>query len=130
MEPFIPTWFDLAGWGGVLFASVVLLGFGRLATLGRAAPEMALVAGWGGAALVLTAWGVVTPAAMRWPALAVAVLGLLALLLRPTRLDATAWRGVGRVALVALPLVAVMASARPSLPDTYLNLLPNAAYLY
>jgi hypothetical protein len=31
---------------------------------------------------------------------------------------------------VALPLLLVMASARPSLPDTFLNLLPNAAYLW
>ncbi len=31
---------------------------------------------------------------------------------------------------MALPLIAVMASARPSEPDTFLNLLPNAAYLY
>jgi hypothetical protein len=129
MEPFIPTWFDLAGWGGVLFASVALLGFGRLLTLGRAAPEMALVAGWGGAALALTAWGIVTPAAMRWPATAVALLGLLALLLPRIRLDAGAWRGIGRIVILAVPLLAVMASARPSLPDTFLNLLPNAAYL-
>jgi len=31
---------------------------------------------------------------------------------------------------VSLPLLLLMASARPSLPDTFLNLLPNAAYLW
>lgn len=113
---------------GVLAAGLALMGLGRLLSFGRAAPEAALVAGWGVACLVLTLWGVATPASLRLPAGAVAVLGLLGLVALPLRRPA--WGGVLRIAVVALPLLALMASARPSLPDTFLNLLPNAAYLY
>src|SRR6266851_2890157 len=97
---------------------------------GRAAPEAALVAGWGGACVALTLWGVATAASLRWPATAIAAAGLVGLVAPRVRPDGAAWRGVLRMGVVALPLLAVMASARPSLPDTFLNLLPNAAYLY
>ncbi|HYM01925.1 MAG TPA: hypothetical protein VET85_03200, partial [Stellaceae bacterium] len=82
----VPTRADLAGWTGVIFAALVLIGFGRLLSRGRAAPEAALLAGWGGAVLVLTLWGVVTPIALRWPAVAVAAAGGLALALPGSRL--------------------------------------------
>jgi hypothetical protein len=126
----VPTWLDLAGWAGVIFASLVMIGLGRLATGGRAAPESSLIAGWGACLLVLTAWGLVTEASLRIPATALAALGLLALIGPRSRLSREEWRALGRVAALALPLLAIMASARPSLPDTWLNLLPNAAYLY
>ncbi len=130
MELFIPTAFDLAGWAGALFAALVFIGLGRLAALGKAAPEAALVAGWGAASLVLTLWGVATSSSMRPLALALAILGIVALALPRLRLQRADWRALGRVALLALPFFAVIASARPSEPDTFLNILPNAAYLY
>lgn len=130
MELLVPTWSDLAGWAGALFAALVLLGFGRVLSAGRATPEAAVVAGWGGAAFLLTVWGVLTPASLRLPAAAIAVAGGLGLVMPRLRPDRMAWRGVLRIVAVALPLLALMASARPSLPDTWLNLLPNAAYLY
>lgn len=126
----LPSWLDLAGWGGVLFAVFVLTGLGRLATAGRATPEASLVAGWGAAVLVLTLWGAATETSLRLPALALAIFGMLAHVAPRWRLGKVEWRSVGRVAVLALPLLAVMASARPSLPDTWLNLLPNAAYIY
>jgi hypothetical protein len=126
----LPSWLDLAGWGGVIFASLVMTGIGRLATGGRATPESSLIAGWGACVLVLTAWGLVTATSLRVPAFALAALGLGAQVWPGFRLGREEWRAVGRVALLGLPLIAVMASARPSLPDTWLNLLPNAAYLY
>lgn len=125
-----PSSLDLAGWGGVIFASLVMTGIGRLATGGRATPESALIAGWGACVLVLTAWGLVTTASLRVPAIALAALGLIAQVWPGYRLGRDEWRGIARVALLALPLIALMASARPSLADTWLNLLPNAAYLY
>jgi len=129
MDLLIPSWGALTGWGGVLVATLLFIGGGRLLTQGRAAPELALVAGWGLACVALTLWGVLTPWSMTWPALAVAVIGVVGLV--PLRAPgAAAWRGVLRIVAVSLPLLAVMASARPSLPDTFLNLLPNAAYLY
>jgi hypothetical protein len=130
MAPLIPGWTALGDWAGVLIAGVALIGLGRLLLLGRVTPESALVAGWGGAALALTLWGVATTASLRLPGAALLALGLLALLVPRLRLTWADWRSLGRIVAVALPLLAVMASARPSLPDTFLNLLPNAAYLY
>ncbi|HKW54820.1 MAG TPA: hypothetical protein VJO12_14100 [Stellaceae bacterium] len=130
LELLIPSWADLAAWAGVLLTAALFIGVGRLLSLGRATPEAALVAGWGGACLALTLWGIVTAASLRWPAVAIVVAGLVGLVLPRFRLDVMAWRSVLRMMVVALPLLAVMASARPSLPDTFLNLLPNAAYLY
>jgi hypothetical protein len=130
MAPLIPGWTALGDWAGILIAGVALIGLGRLLLFGRVTPEAALVAGWGGAALALTFWGVATPASLRLPGAALLALGLLALLVPRLRLTWADWRSLGRIVAVALPLLAVMASARPSLPDTFLNLLPNAAYLY
>lgn len=130
MELLIPSWAELAEWAGVFFAALALLGFGRLLSLGRATPEAALVAGWGGACFILTLWGVATASSLRLPGFAVVTLGFFGLCAPRLRLKGPAWRSVLRIGAVALPLMAVMASARPSLPDTFLNLLPNAAYLY
>ena len=128
MELLIPSWADLAGWASVFVVTLAFIGIGRLVSAGRAAPEAALVAGWGGACLVLTLWGLAS--SLLVPAVTVVVLGVLGHLSPDRALPAAAWRGMGRILAVALPLLAVMASARPSLPDTFLNLLPNAAYLY
>jgi hypothetical protein len=129
MELLIPSWAELAGWGGVLAATLLFIGGGRLSA-GRAAPEEALLAGWGGACAVLTLWGVASVAPLALPAVLVMLLGLVGLLLPRIALAAGEWRGMGRLLAVSLPLLAVMASARPSQPDTFLNLLPNAAYLW
>ncbi|HEY3919852.1 MAG TPA: hypothetical protein VGL83_18825 [Stellaceae bacterium] len=126
----LPSWPDLAAWAGVILASLAMTGIGRLATGARSAPESALIAGWGASVLVLTAWGLVTAASLRVPAALLLALGLIALLAPRWWLKREDWRALGRVAVLALPLLAIMASARPSLPDTWLNLLPNAAYLY
>jgi hypothetical protein len=130
MDLLIPTWLDLAGWAGVLAAAAALIGWGRLVTAGHAAPEAALVAGWGGAALVLTLWGVATPASLRLPGAGLMAGGIAILVVPRWRLSRAQWLSLARIFVIALPLIAVMASARPSEPDTFLNLLPNAAYLY
>ncbi len=130
MALLIPTWLDLAGWAGVVAATLILLGTGRLLTAGRVAPEGALIAGWGGAAFILTLWGVLTPLSLRVPAVALVVVAAAGLSLPQSRLDRAQCLSIARIGVLALPLLLVMASARPSLPDTFLNLLPNAAYLY
>lgn len=127
---FLPSALDLAGWAGVIFASLAMIGIGRLATAGRAAPESALLAGWGVCVLMLTAWGLVTMASLRIPGVGLAVLGLVAQAWPRLRLSRAEWCALGRVVALAVPVLLIMASARPSLPDTWLNLLPNAAYLY
>jgi hypothetical protein len=126
----LPSAAALAGWAGVAFAALAFLGLGRLISAGRAMPEAALIAGWGATALVLTLWGVALPVSLRWPALVLAALGLSGLVMPRSRLIGAEWRGVCRILVLALPLLAAMVSARPSLPDTFLNLLPNDAYLY
>jgi hypothetical protein len=129
MELLIPSWGELGGWGGVCVATLLFIGLGRGLAAGRVAPETALLAGWGGSALLLTLWGVSTRLPLLLPAALVMALGLTGLLL-PRPAPAAAWRGMGRILAVGLPLLMIMASARPSLPDTFLNLLPNAVYLH
>jgi len=126
----MPSVTDLVGWAGVGFAALVFIGLGRVLSRGSAPPEIALIVGWGVACFVLTAWGVALPVSLRGPAAALAALGALGLVAPGVRLDAADWRTLGRVLALSFPLLAVMASARPSQPDTFLNLLPNAAYLY
>jgi hypothetical protein len=129
MELLIPSWSELAGWGGVFVAGLLFIGCGRLLSAGRAAPEAALLAGWGFACVLLTVWGVVTATSLLFPAAAFAGLGVVGFLpkLAP---DRAAWRSMLRLGVIAVPLLAIMASARPSQPDTFLNLLPNSAYLW
>jgi hypothetical protein len=122
----MPSASDLAGWGAVAIASMAFIGLGRLWSAGGALPELALVAGWGGLSFLLTLWGALTPWSMVWPAAALTLLGLAA---APWR-SAAFWQAAGRLVALALPLLALLASARPSQPDTFLNLLPNAAYLW
>ncbi len=122
----IPSASDLAGWGAVAIASMAFIGLGRLWSAGRALPELALVAGWGVLSFFLTLWGALAPWSMVWPAAALTLLGLAA---APWR-SAAFWQAAGRLVALALPLLALLASARPSQPDTFLNLLPNAAYLW
>lgn len=126
----MPSLAQLVGWAAVGFAALTFIGLGRLVSRGGALPEIALIAGWGVACWVLTIWGVVLPLSLRIPAIALAVAGVFGLIWPRSRLTRADWRALGRVLLLSVPLLAVMASARPSQPDTFLNLLPNAAYLY
>lgn len=126
----LPSLGDLAGWAGVVFAVLVFIGLGRALSGGRAQPEIALFAGWGGACIVLTLWGVITPASLRIPAAALALVGAFGLAAPGSRLSKSEGVAIWRIAVIALPFFAVMASAQPSQPDTFLNLLPNAAYLF
>ena len=125
----VPSLTDLAGWAGAFFAALVFLGLGRLLAGARVAAEIALVCGWGGACFALTLWGIITPASLRIPALGLILLGAAGLVLPASRFVAGEWLALLRIFIVALPLLLVMASAQPSQPDTFYNLLPNAAYL-
>lgn len=126
----VPSLAQFVGWAAVGFAVLTFIGLGRLVTRGGALPEIALIAGWGVVCWVLTIWGVALPLSLRVPAVVLTVAGIFGLIWPRSRLTGADWRALGRVLLLSLPLLAVMASARPSQPDTFLNLLPNAAYLY
>jgi hypothetical protein len=107
--------------------SLLLAGAGL--TGNRGAPEFQIAAGWGALCLLLTSWGVFVPLSMRFPAIAFGIAALTIMLLPKRRPSAGAWLALGRMLAVSLPLWLVMAPIRPSQPDTFLNLLPNAFYL-
>jgi hypothetical protein len=109
--------------GGIL----VLAGAGL--TGNRAAPEVQFTAGWGALCLLLTGWGVFVPLSLRLPAIAFGVAALSVALLPKRRPSAGAWRALGRMLAISLPLWLVISPIQPSQPDTFLNLLPNAFYL-
>jgi hypothetical protein len=107
--------------------SLLLAGAGL--TGNRSAPEFQIAAGWGALCLLLTSWGVFVPLSMQLPAVAFGIGALTVGLLPKLRPSAGAWLALGRMLAVSLPLWLVMAPIRPSQPDTFLNLLPNAFYL-
>jgi hypothetical protein len=122
---YLPAISDLRSGLGIAVASVLMAFMGTLIVGSRRPPELRLLAGWGGLCLGLTLWGSLTPSPMSLP---LVIYSLLAL--------AGAWisrswgMNLGRLALLSVPLWLVMLPAKPSQMDTWLNLLPNAAYLY
>jgi hypothetical protein len=129
MRSYLPDLPDLLAvlitWG----IGAVLLLAGTGLTGRRAAPEYQVCAGWGALCLTLTSWGVSMPVSLRLPALAFAAAALAVLLLPARRPPVASWITLGRTATISLPLWLIMAPIRPSQPDTFLNLLPNAFYL-
>jgi hypothetical protein len=107
----------------------VLLLAGAGLTGNRVAPEFQIGAGWGALCLMLTSWGVFVPVSLRFPAVAFVIAALGVLWLPNRRPSAHAWTSLGRMLAISLPLWLIMAPIRPSQPDTFLNLLPNAFYL-
>lgn len=126
----IPTWIQASGLLAVLASGLVMLVLGRAVLGARTLPEVALMAGWGLISLVLTLWGVLTPNDMRIPAVALIAVSAVAALLPRGRLIAPDLVALGRLIVLALPLLAIFASAMPAQPDTFTNQLPNAVYLY
>ena len=122
--------------GPLAALAVVALAFVLMAgRITRAAPEVALVAGWGACCLMMTAWATLLPLSLRLG------FGMFAVLAGTgprgpgrggsfgARRGATPAGGLWRTALLSAPLFLVLAPALPSQVDTWLNLLPNLAYL-
>jgi hypothetical protein len=129
-DTFLPSLLQAEGIIAVFIAGLIMLVLGRAVLGARALPEIALIAGWGLVSLVLTLWGVKTPLSLRIPAaalIAVAAVTAFSPRGRLTKADAVA---IARLLIVALPLLAVLAAAFPSQPDSFTNQIPNAAYLY
>ncbi len=127
---FLPTALEAEGLAAVLASGLVMLLLGRLVLGHRVVPEVALISGWGIVCLVLTLWGVSTPANMRVPAAVLVVIAAAAAFTPRGGLAAVDLVAIGRLLVLGLPLLVVLAGSLPSLPDTFTNQLPNAAYLY
>ena len=110
----------------VMAAAGLLTGLGRL-LVPRLATEIQLVAGWGALSVVLTLWGCLTSLSLVWPAVLLALLGAGGLLAGGYRcLD----QGLWRIVVLSTGIWFVMIQVGPGQADTWLNLLPNAAYLF
>jgi hypothetical protein len=126
----LPDLHNLAGAFGLALTLLVFLALGVLTTSPRERPEVQMLAGWGMACLILTIWGVLTPLTLRLPLAALVLLGLACLVRPDWRQRIGTLSGAGRLLLLSVPLWLVMLPVRPSQIDTWLNLLPNAAYLF
>jgi hypothetical protein len=129
MDRYLPFTADLGGLATTWLVVVTLTLAGALLVGRRLPPEVQIGAGWGGFCLLLTVWAVLTPFSLAIPAVSFVLAALCVLTLRDRRPSLGAWKTLGRAVLVSLPLWLVLAPIRPSQPDTWLNLLPNAFYL-
>ena len=128
MGGILPTGHQLAGAGGTVLVCLLFLLLGGLVAR-RAAPEIRLLAGWGLASLVLTAWGALT-GPVSGIDLRIALAGLVAAAIAGLFLGGGRnWSGLGRTLALGLPFLAVLLPMAPSQFDTWINLLPKAAYL-
>jgi hypothetical protein len=130
VSAWLPTAHDVGNAAGLVATVLLFVALGALRPSRRALPETALVSGWGLSCLVLTLWGVITAVSLR-VALGLLLVVALVNLLR-SRLGARIGPvgGAERLLVLSLPTWLVMLPARPSQIDTWLNLLPNAAYLF
>jgi hypothetical protein len=129
VDPYLPHLSDILALCVTWAVGGLLLLAGAGLTGNRCAPEFHVAAGWGALCLLLTSWGVFVPLSMRLPAVAFGIAALTIILLPKRRPNADAWLALGRMLALSLPLWLVIAPLRPSQPDTFLNLLPNAFYL-
>ena len=130
MLSYLPNAHELSGTAGLAVTLLLFLALGGAATPRRTWPEFQLAAGWGVACVGLTAWGVLTPWSLRWPAAALGLSGSAWLAWAVWHKRLGTWAALPPLLLLTVPLWLVMLSVWPSQIDTWLNLLPNAAYLF
>ncbi|HEX3522472.1 MAG TPA: hypothetical protein VHT52_10345, partial [Stellaceae bacterium] len=129
MTRYLPDLADLVGLATTWLVAIILILGGATLIGRRAPPEVQIGAGWGALCVLLTVWGVLVPLSLALPAMGFILIALSVLGFRSRRPSSGAWKSVGRVLLVTLPLWLVTAPIQPSQPDAWLNLLPNAFYL-
>jgi hypothetical protein len=114
----------------VLVVTLLLIGVGRLVA-GYRRPAMALLAGWGICVFVVVVAGTATALSFRLLAggLAIGGLGGIFLLLRCGLDEPAAWARAGRILVLAIPLILLVAGMRASQWDELAQWLPNAHFL-
>ena len=117
LDTFSPTALQAEGLLAVFAAGLVMMMLGRLILGSQSLPEVALIAGWGAVSLVLTLWGVTTQENMRIPAAILVGLAAIGAFVPRGRLAEPDLIAIGRLLLIAAPLIAVLAAAYPSGPD-------------
>lgn len=130
LDTLVPTPAQLLTPICVALVTLQLIGWGRVIGARRWGLETQLGVGWGAVVLLLYLWGIATDTTLAIPAVGIALIGFAGVLLPGSRLEPAEWRSLGRMALLLLPLLLVLLTLRPTLPDTMYNLLPNAEYLY
>ena len=129
IAPYLPELHDFVG-VAITWGLGLVLAFAGTGLAGRGlGVECRMLAAWGALCIVLTLWGVLVPASLRWPAVAFIVAAAASQLIPGTRLRSSDWQALGRMLALTLPLWIIMAPIRPSQPDTFAYLLPNAGYL-
>lgn len=127
----IPDPGQLTGFVQVLMVMISLTLAGKALLRDRHGLAVQFIAGWGGYAVLTTLWGIVTAASLRLPAAATLAVSLIGLVMAAKGQNGTADRTeAGRLALVAAPLLWVMADVLPSQSDNLAVMLPNTAYLF
>ncbi len=124
MTDYLPQAADIRTAFSMAIAATAMVWSGRSLAGRRVAPEICLLAGWGALCLVLTAWAVALPFTLYVP-----MVGCFLFALAGCRYQGQVEGGLWRLALLTVPLWLVMLPARPSQVDTWLNLLPNQAFL-
>lgn len=130
MSAWLPDLHAVLGLAGTWVVLLVFLALGSAVTARRMLPEVQLIAGWGLVCLVLTVWGVATPLVLGLPVIVLSLLAAACLFLPRLRSRVGDLGGVGRLLLLSVPLWLLLLPIRPSQFDTWVNLLPNAAYLF
>lgn len=123
----IPDLAHAAVLAATLAVAACCVGLGLL--VGADRPALALSAGWGLGALLLTLGGTRTALPLTPMLALLGAAGLAGLGLRARQVPAEAWRDTGRTLLLAAPLLLLAGSITPASFDDYSHWLPNLGHL-
>lgn len=130
LDGMLPSLPQLAGLCAVLAAVLSLGAIGAVTAGFRRLPEADLFAGWGVAALLFTVLGTTTGLEFSLLSVLLLVAGGAAAIWLRGHLVALLPAGAGRLAMLALPLAAMVAAMQPSQWDEFSQWLHSTRYLY
>lgn len=128
--PILPETAALTGFYQIGLAMVALTLGGRLILRGQNGIALQFITGWGAFCLVVTAWGMVLPFSLRIPMVGFLAAGLGGVFVGRPQTGRADLREAGRLLVLALPLLLVMADVAPSQSDNLAVMMPNTAYIF